>query len=103
QQHCRHPEANGAVSEIERWPIPCASMKIKKIDDRAEAQPVDDIADRAADDQADRDGQKGRAHPVEPDDQSEDDDRREHREDPEAELGRPRLVEETEADAAVAG
>ena len=30
-------------------------MKIKEIDDRAEAQPVGDIADRAADDEADRD------------------------------------------------
>ena len=33
-------------------------MKIEKIDDRAKAQPVDDVADRAADDQPDRDGEK---------------------------------------------
>ena len=38
--------------------------------DRAKAQPVNDIADRAADDQADRDSEKGRPHPVQPDDQN---------------------------------
>src|SRR5438067_2494582 len=103
QQHRRHPQANRAVGKIERGPIPCACVKIKKIDNRAEAQPVDDIADRAADDEPDRDRQKGRAHPEQPDDQRKHDDRREHREDPEAERGLAGLVEHAEADAAVAG
>src|SRR5690349_25036126 len=78
-------------------------MKIKKIDNRAEAQAVDDVADRAADDQADRDGEKDRTHPIKPDHQNEHDERGEHREDPKAEGGLTGLVEEPETDAAVAG
>src|ERR1700730_12150658 len=75
-------------------------MKIKKIDDRAKAQPVYDIPDRAADDQADRRSEKMRSQPGQPDRQHHHDDRREHRKDQRIEAG---LVEQTEADTAVAG
>src|SRR5229473_3922276 len=75
-------------------------MKIKKVDDRAETQPIDDIADRAADDEADRGGEKGRANPAEPDDQDEDDRQGGEREDQRIDPG---AVEEAKADSRIAG
>ncbi len=48
-------------------------MKIKEVDDRAEAQPIDDIADGPANDEADRDGEKGGANPTEPNGKGDDD------------------------------
>src|SRR5712692_9888213 len=75
-------------------------MKIKKVDDRAETQPIDDIADRTADDEADRGAKKACANPAEPDDQDEDDrqggERKDQRIDPVA-------VEQAKADPGVAG
>src|SRR5712692_7467972 len=70
-------------------------MKIKEVDDRAETQPIDDIADRAADDEADRDGKKTCANPPEPGDQDEDDHEGGEREDQRIDPGavkRPKLT-----------
>src|SRR5437763_8399462 len=103
QQHRRHPEANGAVGKIECRPIPCAHVKIKKINDRAEAQPANDVADRAADDEPDRNSKKQRAHAEQPDDERDHDERGKHRKDPKAERGLTGLVEKPKADAAIAG
>src|SRR5437879_355334 len=75
-------------------------MKIKKVDDRAETQPIDDIADRAADDEADRGGQKARANPAEPEDQDQRDNQSGEREDQRIDPG---AVEEAKADSGVAG
>ena len=38
--------------------MPRSEVKIEKIDDGAEANSIDDIADRATDDQPDRDGEE---------------------------------------------
>src|SRR6266852_2194784 len=75
-------------------------MKIKEVDDRAETQPIDEIADRTADDEADRDGKKTCANPPEPGDQDEDDHEGGEREDQRIDPG---AVEEAKADPGVAG
>src|SRR5690348_612403 len=76
-------------------------MKIKKVHDAAKAQPIDDIADRAADHQPDRDPEKAGADPPQPHDQDRDDKGGHQREDHGIEPGV--AVEEAEADASVAG
>src|SRR6266496_989198 len=75
-------------------------MKIKKIDDRAKPQPIDDVADRAADDEADRDRQKARVHSTQPEDQDEDDQQGGERKD---QRTGPAPVEEAKADPGIAG
>ena len=54
QQHRGHTDTDRTVGEIERRPVQRLDVKVEKIDDCAEAQPVDDIARRAADNQPDR-------------------------------------------------
>ena len=80
--------------------MPRSDMEIKKIDDGAEAHPVGDIADRAADDQADRDREKRTRNPAQPEDEADDDRRGGEREDqgvepgaaPAPALNRPKLM-----------
>ena len=55
EQHCRNTDANRAVGNIESRPMQVSSMEIEKINDCSEANPVNDIADGATDDQPDRD------------------------------------------------
>jgi len=59
KQHHRNAYADGAVGDIEGWPMPCSDMKIEEVNNSAETNPVDDIADRTADDQSDRNGEHG--------------------------------------------
>src|ERR1700737_3870764 len=75
-------------------------MKIKEVDARAKAQPIDDIADRAADDQADRDREKIRANPAEPENQDGDDQRGSQRKNRGTDAG---AVEQAKADPGIAG
>src|SRR5713101_5919855 len=75
-------------------------MKIKEVDDRPKAQPIDDIADRAADDEADRQRQKGRANPAQPDQEDDDDQCGEQREDQRIDAS---AVKEAKADPGIAG
>src|SRR5260221_12834730 len=56
-------------------------MKVQKVDDGAEPQAVDDIADGTADDQPDGGGQQRARGAPEPDEQYCDDDGRKQRED----------------------
>src|SRR5580704_1217259 len=76
-------------------------MKIKKVDDPAKAQPVDDVADRAADDQADRVGENIAAHPRQPEHQDRDD---RHGGDREQRHAQPLTgIEQAKAHPAIAG
>src|ERR1700680_2454246 len=75
-------------------------MKIKEVDDRAKAQPIDDIADRAADNEADRDSEKIRANPAEPENQRGDDQRGGQREHQRTDAG---AVKQPKADPGIAG
>src|SRR5580700_533384 len=75
-------------------------MEIKKVDDAAKPQPVDDIADRAADDQADGDREKRHPNTRQPENQQQHDQRGADREHEPAEPG---AVEQAEADPVVAG
>ncbi len=61
EQHHGDANTNGAVGQVERRPMPVSYMEIEKIDDGAMANPVDHVADRAPDNQADRNReQRGR-------------------------------------------
>src|SRR5271169_3322817 len=67
EQHYRDAYANGTVGDIERRPMPRSGVKIEKIDDRAEANSIDHVADGATDDQSDRNGEQralGAAQPI---------------------------------------
>ena len=55
EQHCHDADADRAVGNVECGPVPRSYIEIEKINDRAKANPVDDISERATDDQADRD------------------------------------------------
>src|SRR5215472_9975038 len=54
EQHHRDANADGAVGNIKCGPMPKSDVKIEKINHGAEPNSVDDIADGAADYQADR-------------------------------------------------
>ena len=73
EQHHRDAYADGAVSDIEGGPMPSADVEIEKINNRTEANPIDDIADRTADDQTDCGGEQWAADSAEPIDQHGDD------------------------------
>src|SRR6266851_2964953 len=76
-------------------------MKIKKVYNRAKTQPVDNIACRAADDQADRDGKEGSADPLQPENQDDDDHSGGKREDQRTDA--TGAVQDAKADAGIAG
>ena len=79
EQHRRDPQTDGAVGGVESRPVPAADVKIEKIDDRAETKAIDDIADRTADDQPDRDREERVRDTPQPKDQHGDDDRGQQR------------------------
>src|SRR6185437_8247258 len=99
--HQPDADADCRIGEIEGRPMPPGNVEIEEIDDRATPQPVDDIADGAADDQADRQRQQRHPHPPKPDQQGDDDDGGDRAEDQGVERGA--VVEEPEAHAAVPG
>ena len=51
-----HGDADGyrRVGDIEGGPVIAAGVQVDEVGDGAETQPIDDVAQRAADDQADR-------------------------------------------------
>ena len=69
QQHCRDSDANRAISKVKGRPMEISDMEVEKIDDRAETNPVDDIAHGTPDDEPDRDGEKGARDAAQPIDQ----------------------------------
>ena len=73
QQHCRDADANRAVREVEGRPMRGSEVKIQKVDNSTEAQPVDDVAHGTADDQPDRDGQERSRSAAQPVDQDRND------------------------------
>src|SRR5258708_36556384 len=75
-------------------------MKVEKVDDGAEPQAVDDIADGTADDQADGGGQQRARSAPQPDEQYCDDYGRKEREGDAVDRGI--VVEQPEADPAIA-
>ena len=66
EQHCRDADADRAVGNVECRPVPRSYMEIEKINDGAMANPVDDITDRATDDQADCDREERARDPAQP-------------------------------------
>ena len=70
QQHCRDSDANRAISKVKGRPMEISDMEVEKIDDRAEANPVDDIAHGTPDDEPDRDGGKRARDAAQPKDQN---------------------------------
>src|SRR3546814_19935326 len=74
-------------------------MEIQKIEDRAEARAVDDDADRAAEHQPERAGEKAALGPAQPDEKQDGDADRQRRQ----QYRRPlrSVAQETEADAPV--
>src|SRR5260370_19587271 len=74
-------------------------MKTKEVVARPVTERSQDTADRPADDEADRGGEKGRANPAEPDDEDEDDRQGGEREDQRIDPG---AVEEAKADSRIA-
>src|SRR5205807_2284522 len=47
----RRTDRDGGIGEVERRPMPAQGVEIEEIDHLAEAQPVDDVAERPAQDQ----------------------------------------------------
>src|SRR5438105_3360115 len=101
EQHRRDPQADGAVGSVEGRPVPAADVKIEKIDDGAETNAIDDVADRTADDQPDRDREERVLDPPEPQDQHGDDDSGQQRK--QQHVDPAGSVEKPEADAAIIG
>src|SRR6516164_1090899 len=58
KQHHRDANANGTVGDIESRPMPRSDVKIEKINDGAEANSIDHVADGATDDQSDCNGEE---------------------------------------------
>src|SRR5579883_1780898 len=52
-QHQRDADADRRVGRVEGGEVPGAEVEVEKVDDRPVAQAVDDVADGAADDEAD--------------------------------------------------
>src|SRR5271168_1393114 len=73
EQHYRDPYANGTVGNIERRPMPRSGVKVEKINDGAEANSIDHVADGATDDQSDRNGEQRALDAAQPIDQHGDD------------------------------
>ena len=48
-----HASTNGAISQVERWPVVGVPVHIQKIDDLPKPQTINAIADGAANDQTD--------------------------------------------------
>src|SRR3546814_9630417 len=63
------PDGNRRVRDIEGRPVITREVKVEEVEDRAEAHPVDDVADRPAEHQADRAGEKAVLDPAQPDQQ----------------------------------
>src|SRR5882724_3873825 len=101
EQHRRDAQTDGAVGNVEGRPVPATDVKIEKIDDRAETNAVDDIADGAADDQPDRDREERALDAPQPKDQHCDDDSGQERK--QQHVHPAGGVEEPEADAAIIG
>src|SRR5690349_10607612 len=80
QQAVDHQCGNAAddrrVSQVEDVPRPTADMGMDKVDHCAEAQPVDDIGQRAADNGTERDRNHPRLGAAQPHDQRDDDRKR---------------------------
>src|SRR5712691_10178052 len=76
-------------------------MEIKKVYKRAKTQPLDNMAGRAAEDQADRDGEEGSADPLQPENQDDDDHSGGKREDQRADAAG--AVQDAKADPGIAG
>jgi hypothetical protein len=47
----RGADRDGRVGDVERRPVPAEGVQVDEVDDVAEAQPVDEVAERAAEDQ----------------------------------------------------
>src|SRR6266446_8939244 len=101
EQHRRDAQTDGAVGNVKGRPVPGADVKIEKIDDRAETNAIDDIADRTADDQPDRDREERALNAPQPQDQHGDDDSGQERK--QQRIHPAWGVEEPEADAAIIG
>src|SRR6267142_2624486 len=99
EQHRRDTQTDGAVGNVESRPVPGAEVKIEKIDDCAEPNAIDDIANSAADDQADRDREERTLDTPQPQDQHGDDDSGQERK--QQYVHPAGGVEEPEADAAI--
>jgi hypothetical protein len=78
EQHCGDADANGAIGKVKGWPVPGSDMEIEKIDHSAKANPIDNIADRAADYQPDRDGEERTDDAAQPKEQHHDNGRGHH-------------------------
>src|SRR3954468_2115129 len=52
KQH--RPDRDRGIRDVERWPVPGERMKVEEVDDVAEAQPVDRLAERSAEDRRER-------------------------------------------------
>src|SRR5215467_7700130 len=101
QQHRGDTNADRAVSQIEGRPMQVSDVEIEKVDDRAEANPIEDIAHSAADDKSDRNGKQRIRSATEPIDQDPDNDGRHDRKDQSVDPGA--AIEQAKADAAIVG
>src|SRR5215469_3367940 len=101
EQHCRDADANRAVGQVERRPMQRADVKIKKIDNRAKANPIEDITHGAADDEPDRDGKQWARSTAQPIDQDPDNGDRHDRKGEGVDPGA--AVEQAKADPAIVG
>src|SRR3954471_11687640 len=52
EQH--RPDRDRGIGDIERRPVPGERMEVEEVDDVAEAQPVDRVAERPAEDRRER-------------------------------------------------
>src|SRR2546422_639445 len=54
QSEQRHAHADGRVRQVEGGPVIATPVEVEEIRDRAEPPPIDEIADGAAEDEAER-------------------------------------------------
>src|SRR3984893_5845034 len=101
EQHRRDAQTDGAVGNVESRPVPGAEVKIEKIDDRAETNAIDDIANGAADGHPDRDREQRALDTPQPKDQHCNDNSGQERK--QQHVHPAGGVEEPEADAAIKG
>src|SRR6185312_4453728 len=99
--HKPDADANRRIRQVEGEPVPVAEVEIEEIHHRAAPQPVDDIADGAADDETDGNPDQRLRGPAQPHQQAADDDGGDHREDRRVERGV--VIEQAETHAAVPG
>src|SRR6516165_5529093 len=101
EQHCRDADANRAVGQVEGRPMRSAEMEIEEIDNRAKANPIEDITHGPADDEPDRDGKQWTRSAAQPIDQDPDNGDRHNRKNESVEPGA--AVEQAKADPAIVG